>query len=142
VDVHGHSSGFITRFLPNCVLISCFSIFLWLFTELYCKELDRSFLILNLYGAYEGKEFFREKVFSLNVFKPESLIIGGNLNFTLSRDEIWGVSAREDKLAGFFQDKLEMTSLVDVMTSLVDVEPTLMRPTWCNNRSGVEEVSK
>jgi hypothetical protein len=57
------------RFSPNCVHINCFSISSWVFIELFCKELDIIFLILILYGPYEGREVFWEKLFSLNCFK-------------------------------------------------------------------------
>jgi hypothetical protein len=36
-----------------------------------------------------------------NYIRFDNIIIGGNLNITLSREEIWGSSAREDKLVNF-----------------------------------------
>jgi hypothetical protein len=46
----------------------------------------------------------------------------GDLNFTMNKDEVWGVEGREDKLFTFFLDKMETHKLIDV-------EPIVMRPT-------------
>jgi hypothetical protein len=43
------------------------------------------------------------EVILFKLFQVESLIIGGDLNFTINHDEIWGVIAWEDKLANFFK---------------------------------------
>jgi hypothetical protein len=56
----------------------------------------------------------------------ESLIIGGDLNFTVNKDEMWGVQGWEDKLSNFFTKKFEACKLVDV-------EFMVLKPTWYNN---------
>jgi hypothetical protein len=70
VDDDGHSGGLITGFSSNCVLINYFSISSGIFTELFCKELDKTIYLLNLYGSYEGREVFWENGFSLNCSGP------------------------------------------------------------------------
>jgi hypothetical protein len=64
-----------------------------------------------------------------------NLIIGRDLNFTLSRDEIWGIVAHLDPLNSFFGASSERASFVDV--SSVDI-----RTTWVNNHSKVVDVSE
>jgi hypothetical protein len=57
----------------------------------------------------------------------ESLVLGGDLNFTMNKDEIWGRLGQEDKLSNYFLEKFEACNLVDV-------EPMVLRPTWFNNQ--------
>jgi hypothetical protein len=52
----------------------------------------------------------------------KSLIIRGDLNLTLRKEELWGHLARSDVLANFFLCKFEMAGLVDV--KLVVLKPT------------------
>jgi hypothetical protein len=42
--------------------------FLGLLIELYCKELGRVILFVNIYGPYEEGEPFWNHLFSLNIF--------------------------------------------------------------------------
>jgi hypothetical protein len=94
-------------------LINCFSIPSGIFIEVFCLELNHSFSALNIYGLYEGKKFSWSKLFGLQCLRLDELIIGGDLNFTVS-EEIWGYVAREDKLASFFTDQIERHSWIDV----------------------------
>ena len=63
----------------------------------------------------------------------ENLIVEGDLNLTLIRDKIWGSSARHDRLENFFLNQFELAGWVDI-------EPIELRPTWSNNRVGVDRV--
>jgi hypothetical protein len=70
------------------------------------------------------------------VFYPHSdLILAGDLNFSLSTDEIWGSTVVIDPLASFFKDLF-------ANTSLVDVAPSQLVPTWRNGRMGDSNISK
>jgi hypothetical protein len=71
---------------------------------------------------YEGKEDLWDRLFSLNCFRTENIINGGDLNFNLSREEIWGPSTHEDRLENYLIDKLELVRWVDV-------EPIQLFPT-------------
>jgi hypothetical protein len=64
-----------------------------------------------------------------------NLNIGGDFNFSVSEEAIWGSIAREEKLAHFFIDQSEQNGLIDV-------EPVKIRPTWNNNRNGEEGIAK
>jgi hypothetical protein len=63
LESDGLLGGLITRISSSCTLINCFSIVSSLCREVYSKELDRSFFVLNLYGPYEGKEACWSRLF-------------------------------------------------------------------------------
>jgi hypothetical protein len=42
----------------------------------------------------------------------DKVIIGGDLNFTLSRSKVWGFNARRGGFVEFFKYKIEGASLV------------------------------
>lgn len=61
--------------------------------------------------------------------------MGRDLNLTLNRGEIWGISTRQDRLANLFLGQFERAGWVDI-------EEIELRPTWANNKLGVEGVSQ
>jgi hypothetical protein len=100
---------------------------LGLCTEVYNKDLEISLSLLNLYGLDEGKENFWDNLYINNCLWSDNLIIRGNLNFTLNREEIWRLFSREDSLSNYFINKFELVEWVDV-------KPTQIFPTWSNNK--------
>ena len=58
-----------------------------LVVEVHSLELDPTFLVLNKYGAYVKKLEFWYSILENHCYKANSLIVGGDLNFTLSVDE-------------------------------------------------------
>ena len=68
------------------------------------------------------------------LLKTTGLIIGGDLNFTISAREVWG-SARLDPDADYFHDIFRVAGLIDV-------EPAVIRPTWQNGRGGSDGIGK
>jgi hypothetical protein len=62
--------------------------------------------------------------------KKNSIIIGGDLNFSLGQSKFWCPHARADPLAGFFIQNFSECKLTDV------------EPTWRNNKVGEEQVVK
>jgi hypothetical protein len=73
--------------------------------------------------------------FSLKVLESMKVIIGQDLNFTKSSDEVWGANARVDRFANLFLHQFEENGLVDV-------EPVILRPRWRNNMWRNDSVSK
>ena len=69
---------------------------------------------------------------SLNCSK---IIVGGDLNFSIGLSEIWGDRARSDCLFDFFSKILDYHGLVDI-------EPSVVLPTWNNRRVGCENICK
>jgi hypothetical protein len=53
---------------------------------------------------------FKQKV----CLTSDSLILAGDLNFTTSIEEVWGVDAVIDPLGGYFSDLFTKNQLVDV----------------------------
>jgi hypothetical protein len=71
----------------------------------------------NIRGMITGislNEALWDMSFSLNCILTENIIILGDLNFNLRREEILGPSTCEERLAGYFIDKPESTWWVDV----------------------------
>jgi hypothetical protein len=64
-----------------------------------------------------------------------NFILAGDLNFSISIEEMWGDSALLDPLVSFFKELFSMHSLVDVHS-------TKLSPTWCNGRIGEAEILK
>ena len=63
------------------------------------------------------------------------MILRGDLIYTLNILEVWGSSARVDKLVDFFHYNIEVVGLIEI-------EPISMGPTYKNNRVGDESVTK
>jgi hypothetical protein len=70
------------------------------------------------------------------VFNDPLLVIGGDLNFTLSLREVWGPSPRVDHHRGFFLSFLEKPKAGRLRTILSSL------PTWRNFRTDNDEVAK
>jgi len=67
--------------------------------------------------------------------RGKCLIYGWDLNFTLCRDEIWGLLACEERLVDFFKNKMDSVAWVEI-------EPIHVSSTWTNTRGGGCGVSK
>jgi hypothetical protein len=65
----------------------------------------------------------------------KDLIIGGDLNLMTSAREVWGSRSRIDLLSDYFKVLFQSSSLVDV-------EPVSISPTWKNGRCGEKYVAK
>ena len=72
---------------------------------------------------------------SVGVFFNPHLVVGGDLNFTLSLREVWGANPKVDPQRGFFLSFLKNARLVDL-------EPIKLAPTWRNFKTEDEEVEK
>ena len=65
----------------------------------------------------------------------ENVILGGDLNLTLTMGEVWGKNARQDALSPYFLDLF-------AKRNMVDVTPLKLEPTWRNKRGGDQAISK
>jgi hypothetical protein len=113
-----------TSFFPSGILV-----------ELEARDLDAFFNFVNLYGPYVDKKPLWESLDSFKVLSTENLILGGELNFTLSLQEVWCAHPHRNPLEYFCAHLLESSHLVDL-------EPFKLSPTWKNGRKSVEGISK
>eukprot|EP00253_Pinus_taeda_P007836 PITA_07836 len=136
IDVVGHSGGLAIGVKEGRMMINS----LWgmdhvLGMEVSSPDIGLSFLMLNIYGPCQGREFFWNNLLSKGLLKDRSVILGGDLNFSIGTAETWGPSAREDLLSDFFTNALLSHNLIDV--NLIKVKPT-----WRNRRIGEGRVAK
>lgn len=76
-----------------------------------------------------------DKLKQEGLFVLKNLILGSDLNFTVSMHEIWGASTHQDPLVEYFSNMISSASLLDV-------EPLVLMLTWYNGRLGEESISK
>lgn len=98
-------------------------------------DIEEVFLIMNVYGPYLDRVPFWENFLSKEISKGDLVIIGGDLNFSLGRSEVWGPTAHVDILSDYFIQKLGGRNLIDL-------EPVKLKPTWRNNSAGEHRVAK
>lgn len=123
VDVAGKSGGLAIGWLTK--QIRCENI--WgiqsgIGASVYSRETDRTFTVLNIYGPYQDRLPFWERLFNKSWWNNPELIVGRDLNFIIGKVEIWGESARVDELSGFFRQNL-------AWVGVTDLPPTKLTPT-------------
>ena len=104
-------------------------------TKLFDKETWINFTLINVYSPFYERKNFWEKNKAEGVFNQPNVILGGDLNLTLTTRESWGEKARQDSLALYFQFFFEKEHLVDV-------KPLKLEPTWHNKMGGPQAISK
>jgi hypothetical protein len=91
--------------------------------------------ILNVYGPCIEKRLFWTNLSSSGILSKKNLIIAGDLNVTLSTEEVWGGSNFSANTTGFYKSIFQVNHLIDLtLDKLV--------PTWRNGRSGATLTSK
>ena len=103
--------------------------------EIFSEELGMSLSVVNVYGPYINRVPFWDSLLQNPLVSGDSVVLGGDFNFSLGHNEVWGPHAQVDSLAGYFVQKL-------VEKGLLDIEPVKIKPTWRNNRSGEARVAK
>ena len=91
----------------------------------------RTVRILNIYGPYHHREEFWDKVMESGILNDPSLIVVGDLNFTLSASKVWGNGNHYDPLADYFRVALENAHT-----------PSVLVPSWSNGRVGKVGLDK
>eukprot|EP00253_Pinus_taeda_P011881 PITA_11881 len=91
--------------------------------------------IVNVYGPCQSRDSFWDELMSKSVMNNPMMILGGDLNFSLGRNEAWGPSAREDPFAEFFHNLISENNLIDPA-------PVKLKPTWRNRRVGGDRIAK
>ena len=65
------------------------------------QGIDDTVNLVNMYAPYKDRKPFWETVESSGVLRLKILIVGGDMNFTLFSNEVWGALAPLDPLASF-----------------------------------------
>ena len=87
-----------------------------------CISSKRELTLINIYGSCSEKKKFWNSVADNGLLSLKNLIIAGDLNLTVSTGEIWGGSAQEGPLAGFFKTFFQSKQLIDIQ--LEKIVPT------------------
>ena len=123
MDARGRSGGLAVGWKNSCVkLINSWGIEAVLGVEVFSEELGISLSVVNVYGPYLNRGPFWDSVYQNPLVNGDSVVLGGDLNFSLGNNEVWGPHAQVDSLAGYFVQKL-------VEKGLLDIEPIKLKPT-------------
>ena len=80
------------------------------------------YAILNIYGSFNNRRVYGDNLTSNGLWEDINMVIGGDLNLTISEREVWGKLARLDFLSNFFIYLFDLKGLVDVQP--IKLEPT------------------
>jgi hypothetical protein len=80
----------------------------------FVMDLNKTLKLVNCYGPYGDIQLFWDFVKMDGLLKDHDLLLGGDLNFTLSTREVWGTSSRIDPLETYFNQLLQEEGLIDV----------------------------
>lgn len=135
ISLVGSSGGLLVSWDPHyfvfSTVLTCGSILL-IGSSLVDK---RRLTLLNVYGPCTDQKTFWKKLEDRGLLANIDLILARDLNFTFNSNVIWGPTALTDPLALFFKDLFDNTSLVDVA-------PAELVPTWRNGKIGDSNIAK
>jgi hypothetical protein len=135
VDSKGLSGGLLSAWNPKKTNFDAFMTPAGILLDGFVKQLNKKLKLVNCYGPYANRQMFWDNLKVDGILKESDLILGGDLNFTVSAREVWGCSARNDLLASFFNILLHEEGLIDV-------EPINLLLTWRNGRGKHDFVAK
>lgn len=91
VDARGRSGGMVSRWkLRSCKCGNVWGFGSHMGMEILFEEFGRSYTLINIYGPYNDKVPFWERLLKCSFLEKESLILEGDLNFTLGEAKHWG----------------------------------------------------
>eukprot|EP00253_Pinus_taeda_P022843 PITA_22843 len=136
LDSSGHSGGLAIGFKESRVkILNHWGLKNVLGMEVLSPDFPFPLTIVNVYGPCQSRDSFWEELMSKTVMNNPMMILGGDLNFSLGRNEAWGPSTREDPFAEFFHDLISENNLIDPA-------PVKLKPTWRNRRVGGDRIAK
>jgi len=91
--------------------------------------------ILNIYAPYKNRWPFWDKLFESEILYIDFLMIAGDLNVSLSMEEIWGAKKKSNPIADRIKNELLCKNLIDIL-------PPKMVPTWENGRIESAYIAK
>jgi len=100
-----------------------------------CFATNQKLAFLNVYGPCLDKSSFWTHLADSGILSLPNLILGGDLNLTLSSDEHWDSSSLSASGINPFRDLFNAFNLIDIV-------PVKLAPTWRNGRRGTEAIAK
>lgn len=107
----------------------------YILADIKLKELCLKFHLLNIYGPHVDHHIFWEDLINSSVIYGHPLIIGKDLNSTISQRKVWDSNAKKDPLFDYFSHLVNYLSFIDL--GLVNISPT-----WWNSRIDNETIAK
>ena len=136
LDVKGRSGGLAVGWrICKLKLVDSWGMDSVLYVEVLSADLGITIKVINIYGPYQNRVPFWDSLFGNPLLCGEYLVLGGDLNFSLGQNEVWGPHAHVDSPAGYFVQNI-------VEKGWLDIEPVKLKPTWRNNRSGDARMAK
>jgi len=136
VDARGRSGGVASGWnMKRCRCDSSWGFQGGVGLDIWDALLGKLVTILNVYGPYLNRAGFWDSLLKMEFFDDRELVLGGDLNLSLGRSEVWGPVAYPDPLANFFIQSFASKNLLDIV-------PSKVSPTWRNRRVGDQRVAK
>ena len=101
-DACGLSGGLLAGWDPHLVRCKAFSSLAGIVLKASFKGMTEPFTVINCYGPYVHRTSYWNRLVSSGLLGLPNLILAGDLIFTLSSAEVWGLKARLDPLALYF----------------------------------------
>lgn len=134
-EAKGLSGGLAVLWDPSWIKVKTYGCLVGILISAKLRGHKFPINILNMYAPYRDRMIFWAKISDSEIFDLENLLIVGDLNLTLSMDEIWGSNRKKDPIAERLKNDFLKRNLVDVI-------PSQMRPTWENGRNDEAYVAK
>jgi len=135
IDSIGRSRGLLTSWNPSLAEFCAFGTVAGIFLEGRLNISKDPVKLLNCYAPYKDSEPFWKQLFDSRLLSEDNIIIGGDLKFILSSNEVWGELAQNEPLDDFLANILHVSGLVDL-------HPSVMSLIWWNGISGSTRISK
>ena len=134
VDEICQSGGVLTAWNKKIGMFSPYSTSTVILISSCFTSIKMELNLLNCYMPYADMETFWNRLRDAGILNLTSLIIGGDLNFTLRDSGLSGELARLDSLGDFFSNIFQEANLVDIAQAPY-------QPTWKNMCTGSEAIT-
>eukprot|EP00253_Pinus_taeda_P035371 PITA_35371 len=135
IDACGHSGGLAVLWNPLWIRTNAYKCFAGIMISATFWGHRLPINVLNTYAPYLHRYPFWDRFFSSDLCEIRSLMIVGDMNFTLCPDEVWGGGKKMDPLADFLRNHL-------LNRNLIDVAPSVLTHSWDNGRTGSAYIAK
>jgi len=98
VDSLGLLGGLLSAWSPRRVDFSVFLTPAGILLDGLVNDINKRLKLINFYGPYGERQEFWDKIKRYGLLKDHKLILGGDLNFTISNREVWGPHSRSDPM--------------------------------------------